>query len=474
MNESNNNQESSSTNTNEAEVLVDNLPDFIKELKEIVDEVDKKEYAIFFRGHSNKKYLLVPSLLRNDKPKRNQLGEANLNAVNNEHIAFRDIVAIQSSEFTLCKSAIEHLVKMQHFGLKTRLLDITSNALVALYFACTNPAGNISNNEGQVIVFKIPKTVVKHFDSDTISAVANLAKCKPDDFSFLLCGNVGGENDFVTGVHLMNDSQTNKKYQLLAVIHGLNEIKTDIDKTKNGLSDNDRKQITSRIQESLSQLSVLPNLDQNINNAIDSYKNGSSKPSKKNDFLKAVKELKNAIEKNMTKGNDLTKSISQKIQIGTSMPYSISRDYKDWFNEQLGYLHHQIKAEKSYYTKDIEPYDLGKIWAVNVKLDNERITNQRGAFFIFGLGVKEVSDCYKDKQLMYSKETYPLIPEEWIAKRITIGRSSVNSSSNAHAKGVKTCKEEILKDLKTLGIHHSFVFPDLANVASEINDSLLK
>lgn len=120
-------------------------------------------------------------------------------------------------------------------------------------------------------------------------------------------------------------------------------------------------------------------------------------------------------------------------------------------------MHHQIKYEKSYYDPKIEPHDLGKIWAVNTKLDNPRIVNQKGAFLLFGLGVSEVE--INDRiQLAYTKEFYPEIPDEWIAGRIDIGSGS---------------KEQLINELSTVGVHESFVFPELEKVTKEINQRLL-
>lgn len=72
----------------------------------------------------------------------------------------------------------DRLVRMQHFGLPTRLLDMTSNPLVALFFATENTPDDAN---GAVIVARFDRAEQKYFDSDTVSCIANLANLSSDE-----------------------------------------------------------------------------------------------------------------------------------------------------------------------------------------------------------------------------------------------------------------------------------------------------
>ena len=129
------------------------LPDYIAQIKEKVAELSsrhrtflKTEPLIAFRGES-KDYgdtKLTPSLFRDSSyvDKESHLFEL-----------FCDYNIVDSKA-----SNIEKAIETQHYASISRMLDISFDVLVALYFACAHP----EEHDGYVYVFAFPEHYSPH------------------------------------------------------------------------------------------------------------------------------------------------------------------------------------------------------------------------------------------------------------------------------------------------------------------------
>jgi len=116
----------------------------------------------FFRGQSNINWPIKPSIFRG-------------NWINFEDEIIREMVIRNPSDFTNATSALEKLTKMQHYNAPTRLLDLTRNPFVSLYFACEEIKEKDEPCYGEVVFFESGIDRAKYYDSDTVSIISNIS-----------------------------------------------------------------------------------------------------------------------------------------------------------------------------------------------------------------------------------------------------------------------------------------------------------
>lgn len=131
---------------------------------------------LLFRGHSKHSYYLEPSVFRNKES-------------NYEQKMYREIMLQYPEEFKE-RSHLSNLVKIQHYGGNTRLLDFSRNPLVGLLFA--SEAGK--DIDGQVVVCKVKKEKILHHNNDRALILSCLPCLTDKDKSEIkeICKNITG------------------------------------------------------------------------------------------------------------------------------------------------------------------------------------------------------------------------------------------------------------------------------------------
>lgn len=380
--------------------LVKSVADFIVK----ITKIGKIHKSIFFRGHSDESFELVPSIYRKNDKNQDFL------FIENEDKIYREIIAKSPTEFN-GKKTIEALALMQHYGVPTRVLDLTTNALIALYFACNEKSG-IKGKNGEVLLFDIPKEYICFSDSDRVTILSNLAKCDSRFYYY--------QTLYERVINILEKKLTKLNYiggpipvELSYRNFFLNNINSMCAKIVNNDFDED--------------------IDKDIDKYSEWYPNNNLTVDDKNDYK--ILFL-----------SDLMRNLKM---MDSPLP-EINERY-------FGKLLHNIKEDKSYFQPIIKPNDVGSVFAVIPKMDNPRIIRQSGAFLLFGIKEKDENNPIK-----------PMadVPKEWIVRG--------NKDKGKRILIDKSRKNQILKELDMLGINKSSIFPEIESIAESVKDKYKK
>ena len=387
------------------EIVVNSAAEFVAKLAQL-DR--KKGTETFYRGHADKDWKLIPSILRT------------LDGPWVEDELFREMVAHEPQSFSECRSTLDHLVQMQHYGLPTRLLDVTMNPLVALYFACEETTPDLV--DGLVYQFVVPEWKVKSYDSDTVSVLANLAKCKWNDIRLTLYPKLDMKGSFYDTLLNLLPIEVLRKDMLHETVYL-------------GIS------MFGHWRE----VGFFPDVHTIKNEGLAKILS-SGEPISEELFT----------SRNPYQGTGLWVDELWQGILGNGSSFHEETEYLEWLNKQKG-LHillHQIRSEKPHFLPLIQPQNLVNMFFVKAKYDNQRITNQSGAFLLFGLGLVLSSHDDMGWEVLYcDKRKVATVPDDWIKRKFLIPKDK---------------KETIRKELANLGITDSYIYPGIEQYAKEL------
>ena len=159
------------------------------------------EPVLYFRGESNSGWELRPPVCREGFQGQRDVGGQLL----------VDLMSSQPEAFDGHNSALSQWVLAQHHGLKTGLVDINRNLAVALFFACgglekEHEKKQNDRQDGVLHIFAVPRSMVKAYNSDTISVIANFRKLSLCEQETLLGKKVGvgSSLDFPKGLQRLH------------------------------------------------------------------------------------------------------------------------------------------------------------------------------------------------------------------------------------------------------------------------------
>lgn len=131
-----------------------------EELRELLDVMGREETGKLYRGQANSTWNLDSSLTREKK------------YLEHESEMYYDILSLKPDAFVNDRTVYERMITMQHFGMPTRLMDITRNPLVAIFFACNNLEQ--ANSDGVVYTFAPEKNDFLNFEDENLKKLKKL------------------------------------------------------------------------------------------------------------------------------------------------------------------------------------------------------------------------------------------------------------------------------------------------------------
>lgn len=393
---------------------ITSLADYVKKVEELYSILEKEDRdnkenmvnnedydrrELYFRGQDNIEYgNTCPSLFRNNKRY-----EYEANMIN-------DFIAKYPDLFKDCQNNVDRLALMQHHQLPTRLLDLTTNALIALYFAVEKD----NCKDGVVYVFN------NFYNEEFVDKALNVSFSKLDVshsiFKFL---------------RIKSSKRDSFSDQV--------EIETSLARMKRKDSEGFIKEVM-KFYEGLSKYYSAKNQKVYWEDAYAEYLQNLHRQQHKCSF------------------KDICMCNTKKIL-----------NLYDDFNNAIPTirLYHAIERDSGNFDHIINPVEMYLPKIVTPRIIDQRIKNQQGLFMLIPIDFDPNPKPDLDPEVKTKKK------RNRIQSRINT-LLYTNKENEAVAFTIPCCmKEKIRKELSNIGISKSFIYPDATHYAEDIADSYL-
>lgn len=323
----------------------------------------EKGYVRYYRGQPVDKPL-VPNVFREK------------NFIDYESEIYHEIVNKKPEEFASSRCTFDYLVKMQHYSIPTRLLDITSNPLIAFYFACSS-----DGDAPTVYPIDIPIGRIKNYTSDSVTILASLARYDEDSKEELL-DLIATHNGIV-----YNDILSSKESFKRIIEHIVGTVSFSFDPLKNNYLRNE-----SRIRKII-----------------------------RNTLLNIVrKRLLHSFSTFSVTRELIIKSLAEELHHIDNLR-----------------LLHEVRQDKPYFLDLMHIDTFNTIYCVKPRLDNPRIIKQNGSFLIFPhQGAKlEEDETVKINKITIDKNKIATIIKE--LSTVDINEESLFNDMDTVSKSIK-------------------------------------
>lgn len=407
--------------TNKCNIEFDSISEFIKFCKE-KRESQEETQNIYFRGENINCEYRLPGLYRTIDSEEWRYPKLIENTKEYYLDLFNELGWKHDEDIFL------KLTNIQHYGGVTNILDITSNPLVALFFACLE--GNTNKEDGKIyILCSNNKEIEKYYSDDVIelNTILNfIDKSKVNRFLSIF--------EYLKSKIPKDSSQAKIFSKTLSLEEFFSKFRTNL--APSDTHANIESFGEDRFKEAFKELNIT-----NMKNEIAIEVSETEAKKQIVDFLTIFFKNDSYVDHLENQVTHSTLGLKHYQEYFLDI---LEKEFSDFLQLLDNFAKDKFKYPYAIYES------LTKSYIIKTIKINERIKNQQGYFIIPGYVPtqgEEVSKIQKN-----------------INKNISDTIKHIATITIPHNK-----KQSILKELSYLGIDSKFIFPEINNIVKSIS-----